>query len=100
MYLLTTTGVVSVKFRQEYFALFDKQTFRKNSDGTKTVIEKSWFNRGNMIMVQGIRRGDEFVTKKYASSNGHQLYHIDEVTADGSLVLRSERATGEEEEDE
>lgn len=100
VYLLTTTGVVSVKFRQEYFALFDKQTFRKNSDGTKTVIEKSWFNRGNMIMVQGIRRGDEFVTKKYASSNGHQLYHIDEVTADGSLVLRSERATGEEEEDE
>lgn len=100
VYLLTTTGVVSVKFRQEYFALFDKQTFRKNSDGTKTVIEKSWFNRGNIIMVQGIRRGDEFVTKKYASSNGHQLYHIDEVTADGSLVLRSERATGEEEEDE
>lgn len=80
--------------------MFDKQTFRKNSDGTKTVIEKSWFNRGNMIMVQGIRRGDEFVTKKYASSNGHQLYHIDEVAADGSLVLRSERATGEEEEDE
>ena len=100
VYLLTTTGVVSVKFRQEYFALFDKQTFRRNADGTKTVIEKSWFNRGNMIMVQGIRRGDEFVTKKYASSNGHQLYHIDEVTTDGSLVLRSERTTGEDEEDE
>lgn len=80
--------------------MFDKQTFRRNADGTKTVIEKSWFNRGNMIMVQGIRRGDEFVTKKYASSNGHQLYHIDAIAADGSLVLRSERATGEEEDDE
>lgn len=97
VYLLTTTGVVSVKFRQEYFSLFDRQTFRRNSDGTKTVIEKSWFNRGNMIVVQGIRRGDEFVTKKYASSGRHQLYHIDEVLADGSLILRSERATGEEE---
>lgn len=97
VYLLTTTGVVSVKFRQEYFSLFDRQTFRRNSDGTKTVIEKSWFNRGNMIVVQGIRRGDEFVTKKYASSGGHQLYHIDEVLTDGSLILRSERATGEEE---
>lgn len=100
VYLLTTSGVVSVKFRQEYFALFDKQTFKRNADGTKTVLEKSWFNRGNMIMVQGIRRGDEFVTKKYTSSNAHQLYHIDRVLDDGSLVLRSERVTGEEEEDD
>lgn len=100
VYLLTTSGVVSVKFRQEYFALFDKQTFKRNADGTKTVLEKSWFNRGNMIMVQGIRRGDEFVTKKYASSNAHQLYHIDKVLDDGSLILRSERVTGEEEEDD
>ena len=29
VYLLTNTGVVAVKFRQEYFALFDKQTFQK-----------------------------------------------------------------------
>lgn len=96
VYLLTTTGVVPVKFRQEYFALFDKQTFQRNPDGTKTVIEKSWFNRGNMIVVQGIRRGDEFVPKKYASSKLHQLYHIDEVTKDGTLILRSDRLQGED----
>lgn len=100
VYLLTTTGVVAVKFRQEYFALFDKQTFQRNSDGTKKVIEKSWFNRGNMIVVQGIRRGDEFVTKKYASSGGHQLYHIDEIVNGTDLILRSERKQGGEEEDE
>ena len=100
VYLLTTTGVVAVKFRQEYFALFDKQTFRYNEDGTKSVVEKSWFNRGNMIVVQGIRRGDEFVPKKYAKSPRHQLYHIDEVTDTGFLVLRSERYGGEEESDD
>lgn len=100
VYLLTTTGVVAVKFRQEYFALFDKQTFQRNADGTKKVIEKSWFNRGNMIVVQGIRRGDEFVTKKYASTGGHQLYHIDEILEDGSLILRSERKQGDEEYDD
>lgn len=100
VYLLTTTGVVPVKFRQEYFALFDKQTFQRNSDGTKTVIEKSWFNRGNMIIVKGIRRGDEFVAKKYANSGGHQLYHIDEVCNDGSLIIRSNRLQGEEEDGE
>lgn len=100
VYLLTTTGVVPVKFRQEHFALFDKQTLQRKADGTRTVIEKSWFNRGNMIVVQGIRRGDEFVTKKYANTNGHQLYHIDEILEDGSLILRSERKQGEEEYDD
>ena len=100
VYLLTTTGVVPVKFRQEYFALFDKQTFKRNPDGTKTVIEKSWFNRGNMIIVKGIRRGDEFVAKKYANSGGHQLYHIDKVNKDGSLEVRSERYKGEDEDGE
>lgn len=100
VYILTTTGVVPVKFRQEYFALFDKQTFQRNADGTKKVIEKSWFNRGNMIIVQGIRRGDEFVAKKYARSGGHQLYHIDKVFEDGTLNVRSERYKGEDVEDE
>lgn len=99
VYLLTTTGVVPVKFRQEYFSLFDKRISEKQEDGTKKVVENSWFNRGNMIMVQGIRRGDEFVPKKYASSSGHQLYHIDSIDEDGNLELRHERATGYEEED-
>ena len=101
VYVLTTEGqVVPVKFRQEYFSLFDRQTFKRNPDGTKTVIEKSWFNRGNMIMVQGIRRGDEFVAKKYASSTKHQLYHIDSIDKNGELELRSERKQGDEEVDE
>lgn len=100
VYLLTTTGVVPVKFRQEYFALFDKQTFQRNTDGTKTVLERSWFNRGKMIAVQGFRRGDEFITKKYANSNGHQLYKIDQVNPDGTVILRSERIQGEEMDEE
>lgn len=101
VYVLTMEGqVVPVKFRQEYFSLFDRQTFKKNPDGTKTVIEKSWFNRGNMIMVQGIRRGDEFVAKKYASSAKHQLYRIDSIDKHGELELRSERKQGDEEVDE
>ena len=97
VYILTTTGVVPVKFRQEYMALFDKQVFRYNADGTKNVVEKSWFNRGNMIVVNGIRRGDEFVPKKYASTARHQLYHIDKVNDDGTIELRSDRYTGVEE---
>ena len=89
--LLTTTGVVNVKFRKEYFTLFDKQISEKGDDGKKHVVEKSWFNRGNMIMVTGIRQGDDFIVKKYASTPGHQLYRITEITKDGELLLQSER---------
>ena len=97
--LLTTTGVVEVKFRKEYFSMFDKQISVKNPDGTKTVMEKSWFNRGSMIIVTGIRSGDSFVAKKYASTPGHTLYQIEEILEDNSLRLRTERYQGGEEED-
>ena len=97
--LLTVDGVVTVKFRKEYFSLFDKQISERYSDGTKKIIEKSWFNRGNMILVQGIRSGDNFLPKKYASSSGHQLYKIND-TIDGDLVLQTERYQGGIVEDE
>ncbi len=97
--LLTVDGVVDVKFRKEYFALFDKQISARGEDGAKHIVEKSWFNRGSMIIVQGIRMDDMFVSKKYASSGGHQLYKIDEVI-DDEIVIRNTRAQGDEEEDD
>lgn len=97
--LLTPTGVVEVKFRKEYFSLFDKQISVRNPDGTKTVVEKSWFNRGSMIIVTGIRSGDNFIAKKYASSATHTLYKIDEIIDGSELRLLTERHQGEMEED-
>lgn len=97
--LLTPDGAVEVKFRNEYFSLFDKQISAKGADGVKHVIEKSWFNRGSMILVMGIRRGDDFIPKRYASTPGHQLYKIEEILPNGSLKLRSERAIGEAEDE-
>ena len=97
--LLTTTGVVNVKFRKEYFSLFDKQISVRQEDGTKKVVEKSWFNRGNMIVVTGMRSGDDFISKKYASTGGHQLYRIEKINDDGTLELKDSRYQGGIEED-
>ena len=97
--ILTTTGVVNVKFRKEYFTMFDKQISERQADGTKKIMEKSWFNRGNMIVVTGIRSGDDFVSKKYASTGGHQLYKIESVLPNGELVLKDSRYQGGIEED-
>ena len=100
--LLTTDGVVDVKFRKEYFALFDKQISAMGSDGVKHVIEKSWFNRGNMIVVQGTRQGDNFIPRKYSNVGmAHQLYKITELSEDGKdIKLQSTRAQGEYDEED
>lgn len=89
--LLTTTGVVTVKFTKEYYAMFKKQISEKQEDGTKKIVEKGWFKRGNMLMLHGYRRDDQFVTKSYKHSACHQLYKID-LTNDGrDLILTHER---------
>ena len=93
--LLTTDGVVEVKFRKEYFSLFDKQISERQVDGTKKIVEKSWFNRGSMIIVQGYRSGDNFIPKKYATTGGHQLYKIEEIKSNGDLILQDQRYQGD-----
>ena len=94
--LLTTTGVVSVKFTRDYYGMFKRQISQVQSDGTKKVVEKSWFSRGNILLVTGYRREDTWVSKTYTKTGGHQLYHIDKI--DGKdLVLRYERLNGEAE---
>lgn len=92
--IMTTDGVVNIKFPKDYFTLFDKQISEKQPDGTKKVKEKSWFKRGSIIIVTGIRSGDDFLPKKYASSVGHQLYKVSEITKDNELILQDERYKG------
>ena len=91
--LLTVNGVVDVKFRKEYFSLFDKQISERMPDGTKHVVEKSWFNRGQMIIVQGFRSEDNFIPRKYGSQ-GHQLYRITNIDKDNNLMIQTERYNG------
>ena len=93
--LLTTTGVVTVKIPKEAFSLYDRQISEKQEDGSKKIIEKSWFSRGNHILVQGVRNGDQFVTKKYASVGlKHTVLKINEVFPNGEIVLQTERYQG------
>ena len=98
--LLTTSGVATVKFRKEYFNMFDKQISEPQADGKKKDKERSWFKRGSLIVVMGMREEEEFFAKRYNSIPGHTLYKIDEILENGDLILRHERYKGVEEEDE
>ena len=90
--LLTTTGVVNVKFSKEYYAMFKRQISQPQADGTKKVVERSWFKRGTKLMVTGFRRDDQFVGKTYSSTQTHQLYKIIDIIGD-EMKLQHERMT-------
>lgn len=96
--LLTTTGVVTIKFTKEYFAMFNRQISEKQEDGTKKITEKGWFTRGTRILVQGFRRDDMFIAKTYSKTIGHQIYKITDITNTGELILQHERKGVNEEE--
>ena len=94
--LLTDSGVVSVKIYRAQFSKYDKQISVKDEvTGKKTIIERSWFKRGNKLMIAGIRRGDNFVPKVYKSNNGLFEYPIELITDiddEGLITVAGERA--------
>ena len=77
--LLTTSGVVSVKFTRDHYAMYNRQISEVDETGTKKVKEKGWFTRGTKLLITGYRRDDTFVCKRYKSTGGHSLYKIIEV---------------------
>jgi DNA polymerase-3 subunit alpha len=91
--ILTKEGsVVVVKIYGDAFSKYDKQISRKDeATGKKKVIEKSWFTRGNKIIVTGIKRETMFFAKKYARTPYHLIEKIAEVAPDGQITTQQER---------
>lgn len=84
--------VVNIKFNGGAYAHYKQQISEPGPDGKKIVRDKSWFERGSLVIVAGYRRGDDFVAKKYKSSVfNHQVQKIDKVNEDGSAMIRSAR---------
>lgn len=90
--LLTTDGVVTVKFYAGAFSHYNKQISRPISKDKKEVIEPSWFTRGNKLLVTGFRRGNKFVPRKYKDSiYQHTVALIRDIDQEGNLILQTER---------
>lgn len=94
--LLTTTGVVGVKFSKGQYVYYNRQIKVpiEGSDKSK-IAEYSWFKRGNKLIVCGYRSGDTFRAYRYKDTiYQHCAMKIEEVRDDGSVYLISGR--GEE----
>ena len=96
--VLTPTGVVLVKFYKGQFNFYDRQISEVDENGKKTVLERSWFARGNKVLITGCRREDMFIPKKYKDSvYRHSLQLITGIEGK-ELKLQSNRIGEEEEE--
>lgn len=94
--LLTTTGVVSVKFSKGQYVYYNRQIKVpvEGTDKTK-IAEYSWFKRGNKLIVCGYRQDDTFRAYRYKDTiYQHCAMKIEEVREDGSAYIISGR--GEE----
>ena len=89
-------NVVNVKFDGGLYAYMKQQISVINPDGSKTVTDKSWFTRGQGLILTGYRYGDDFRIKNYSRSVfPYKVIKVDEINDDGSLELTTERS-GEE----
>ena len=88
--LLTTTGVVNVKFTKDHYAMYNRQLSEVGEDGTKHVVESGWFKRGIKLMLTGFRRDDQFVVKTYSHTPTHSIYKITEVNG-SEIEIEHER---------
>lgn len=87
--------VVNIRIWQSQFVKYDQQISTRLANGKKKVIEKSWFTRGNKILVSGIRRGDNFIPKIYKRDQTEFVYPIELIlgmSESGELILQGDRA--------
>lgn len=84
--LTVNDGVVTVKVSRDYFARINRRISEIQEDGKKKVMENGWLQKSIMLVVQGIRRGDMFICKKYKKSKYHQVCKILSINErDGSI---------------
>ena len=90
--LLTESGVVNVKYYGGQFSFYDRQISVPNGNGGKRIVERSWFTRGNILLIHGIRRGDTFRPKVYKNTSyAHSTELVERVYDDGYMTLLEER---------
>ena len=96
MILSNDNTVVQVKMTKDYYARYNKRISEVQPDGSKKVVEPGFLQRGTLVVLNGFRRGQTFVLKRYKKTKSHQLYKITKVYPNGRIDMTNQRA-GEEE---
>lgn len=89
--LLTPNGLAQVKIYKSQWSKYDRKISVTDNDGHKVTLDDSWLSRGNLLLIQGIKRDGNFVPKKYSSSIYPPIARIDKVNDDGTINITTER---------
>ena len=90
--LLDNSGVFTVKLYRQQFSKFDKQISEQLDDNHRKIMEKSWFTRGNIVLIQGYRRGSQFIPKAYKDSYFEKpIKKVIDINENNDLVIVHER---------
>ena len=69
----------------------------KEIDGKNVTVEESWFKRGTLLLISGIKRDDMFFAKSYKTSIfNNSTMKITKVTEENELRVQEKRV-GEDE---
>lgn len=71
--ILTIDGVIDLKFTKEKFAQYNRAISRIEKDGSKKVLEKSWFIKGTLVIATGCKMGETFRVRELS-----RIIEIDE----------------------
>lgn len=94
--LTPKSGVVTVKMSRDFYARLNRQISEMQNDGKKKVMEKSWFTRGTLVMINGFKKSGMWFARSYKNQNSHQFYKITKVNDNGTIETEWRR-WGEEE---
>ena len=91
--ILTNFGkVVDVKFYSGSYIYYNKVISYQDEKGVKHRVEGSWFDRGSLILLSGVRRELSFLPKTdWNKGYKHSVELITGVLDDGTLLLKEER---------
>lgn len=91
--ILTNFGkVVDVKFYSGSYIYYNKVISYQDEKGVKHRVEGSWFDRGSLILLSGVRRELSFLPKTdWSKGYRHSVELITGVLDDGTLLLKEER---------
>lgn len=89
----SNNNVVQVKLDSHAFPFYKMVISEQHADGTKTVMDTSWFTRGQGLVLTGYRSEDTFRVKSYKNSIfPHKLQKILTINEDdGTMELQSYR---------
>lgn len=96
VYLLTPDNiVVGVKFNGGQYSWYKQAISEVHEDGTKTILDPSWFSRGTLLMIAGYRNEDNFRAKRY--KNTIFQHTVTKILDVNTFELQTERVNEDEE---